>query len=388
MNIAKKRLEHTGVITRRGKVLVRGMRVDRLWERTMFKLPNRLSRAFSYSKNSPQRRGILDYCSRLVEFNQELFGREHVSLVVLGETGGWHPIPEGTGMFGSAPLDMGIVNVPLLQALAVREKRVQPKYLTMLHLNIVRWLMRESHRTGFVLHYVVDATLKHTPGMTTDVIDHYIRQTARHMRRLQKRFPKAAVILRVRNEWDAHNLTRTSLDELNWWGKRMHRWKAKPKREKVSFVSPGPSWIPEQWPEVTVVVDHGGRNDFTYSCGQGPGRYQMGLIHPTRSRGWEKLPTKIVGKLRRLANGQPVGFSESMYYVEREHRERAKKWYRGPDGWTTDLKKYITFLDNMEKAGVNLFCIHDEEGLQGDLDRKATRLEHHIAERLGGRVMI
>ena len=109
------------------------------------------------------------------------------------------------------------------------------------------------------------------------------------------------------------------------------------------------------------------------------------MIHPERGRGWTELP--YIPKLRQLAHGAPIGFTESMYYVDKRDRARATEWSRGPDGWTWKLSEYQDFISKWQ-SGIDYGIIHDEKGVQCDPSwpRGETDLEGALAEVFGGRV--
>jgi len=321
---------------------------------------------------------------RWVDYNQELFGRERVVLRVFHETG-WVELPEGSVLFGSPPHDRGTWNISELRRLSAEGRRVER--LTKVGMRNLRILFRLSHRTGCIFEMVIDATLKHAGGLTSDIIDHVIRQVVHECRKFQVKFPNAAIIVSMRNEWSAHNLTRTRIEQVNKWAERFFRWK-KGQEFKVSRTSPGPGWTAEQWPEGFCIVDDGGNNTLTYKAGTKAGVYQMAALHPLRRREWWKgLNKQELRALERAAHSAPLGFTESMYYVDRDDRVRARKWYNGTDGWAWNLKHYVEFLNTAEKQ-VQYMIVHDEKGVQADPDwpRKITRLERHLAERYGGRV--
>lgn len=319
MSVAKRREKFTGVITKNGKLRVRGKRSPFGWGRTAFKLFIKLAITMQWKPKNPKRRKLIREVHEFIEFNQRMFNREDVWFRVFYETGGWFPIKEGDGMFGSPPQDPGVWDIAKLRKIADniragKEDRV--KRLTPLGKRTLKMLFSISHRTGACFELVADATLKHTAGLSTPVIDHCIRQLAFECRIFQQQFPNAVVMINVRNEWDAHNQTRTSLAEVNKWGERFYRWKRK-NQFKVSFVDPGGGFLPEQWPEGVAIIDHGGRNDIQYKAGTRAGVFQMAAVHLTRGRGWEKIPLdpKIVKKLKEQAHRAPLAITESMYYL-------------------------------------------------------------------------
>jgi len=384
MTVAKRREKFTGVITQRGKLRVRGKRQPFAWGRTSFKLFVKIAIAMQYKPTHPIRKRLLKEVRQWVAWNQRLFSRADVWLRVFYETGGWFQIAEGEGMFGSPPWDPDIVGIDRYLDIADNVRsggRDRVKRLTPLGVKSLRFLFNLSHKTGCCFELVCDATLKHTAGLSTPVVDHHIRQIAFECRKLQQKFPNAAVMISARNEWDAHNGTRTSLSEVNAWAGRFYRWKKGP-QDRIAFLRPGIGWIPEQWPESTIIVDHGGRNDIEYRCGTKPGMFQMAAVHLTRGKGWEKIPLKktVITKLKRQANGAPLGITESMYLLDKEDRERGEQWYRvngtTPDGWTTNLNKAIEFYSSWP-VHFAYGVVHDEKGVQCDVNwpRPITRLE-------------
>jgi hypothetical protein len=309
-----------------------------------------------------------------IEHNQRLLG-EHTILRVFGETGDW----SGHQMFGSEPKDEGIWNLDELRDLAKRGIRI--RRLTPLNRKVIDWLCRMSHETGIAFEYVVDATLKHTEGLVTGTTDHAIRQTALYFRELidgkDAPYPNATIVFEARNEWNAHNKTKTKINQVNMWAQRMYRW-AKGDDRKVQFRSPGDDWVPEQWPEGHIIVDKSTGNGA--NVGPEPGNFKMSLEHPDRDRPqWWTLPPTFE-QLVTDARGVPFGYNESILYCDEEDWTRVRSWY-GARGWTTDLDHYLMWLDNC-KDSVRYFIIHDEKGMQCDTHwpRGATRLETELGD--------
>jgi hypothetical protein len=343
--------------------------------------------------------GAKDTFYAFIEHNQKLFNTQEACLRVLGESGGWSHIQPDQGMFGSPARDEGIHDVPLYRELCQRNQRLPN--LTALNLFIVEEMFKASDSTGCVFEYVIDATLKHTDGICTGVIDHVIRLTAQFMRACQMAYPNAAVFVSARNEWDAHNETRTTLEQVNNWAERWYRWKHKdwrneretPKapRPVTAFESPGADWEAEQWPEGFLIVDHGGRDLFRYDCGPEAGRFKLGALHPERSGNlhkrdrWFEVTPEWMSDVRRDSRGQPVGFTESMYFVSKPGTEG---WYRNADRWNDDLDDQMAFYAGCEAPwGPDLWYVHDDIGVMCDpYWNPGTDWEARLAEYFGGLV--
>lgn len=353
---------------RDGKWIVWGEPQKCFLGRDSFKLAAMLSRHFMGEG------GWESKAYRWIEHNQRLLG-EHCILRVFGETGDW----AGHQMFGSEPADAGIWNIAELQQMVAEGRKL--RRLTSLNMKVIEWLMQASHMTGVCFEYVVDATLKHTDGLTTPITDNAIRITAAFMRVLSKeRFPDAVIILEGRNEWRAHNKMRTKVNEVNMWAQRFHRWKNE-HGTTHSYTDPGGGYVAEQWPESYIIEDESSSNLFSFDVGLEPQTFDMGCIHPDRGGEWWRLPSTME-QLRRDCRRAPLGFNESMLYCDREDTERVQNWY-GTGGWTIDLGRYRQWLDACKgDQGVDYFIIHDEKGMQCDPDwpRPLTRLE----DALGG----
>lgn len=377
-----------------GKMLIRGAKFNKVRGRSAFKLPNLISMHYAGKGDEYIQQGgkygALDTAYRFIEHNQRLFGTEAVWLRVLGESAGWSQIPAGTGMFGSPAQDAGIIDVNSYKALCATQDR--PRSLTALNLRVLEELFRMSHTTGCVFEYVCDATLKHTEGLCTGVIDHHIRLTAVECRRLQAIYEKAAVVISARNEWDAHNETGTTLVQVNQWAARFYRWKHADGSTKRAFDSPGEGWEAEQWPEGLILVDHGGKDLFDYSCGPEPEFFKLGAVHPLRKGvGWHKrsawwsVTPEWMADLRNLSRGQPIAFTESMYCVSKPGTE---SWYRNANGWNDNLNDQMVFVAGCDLPhGPDVFVVHDDIGVQADADwNRGTEWESRLAEFYGGKV--
>jgi hypothetical protein len=337
-----------------GGFRLNGQHTPKLIGRTAFKLSNALTYKFrGWSKYGDS------YVNRYIEQQQKLFG-PHVVLRVLLETAGWNPTDNG--MFGSEPRDQGFWNVEALKD-GHREKDVHP-----IGKRVLEWFFKVSQETGVAFELVIDATLKHTDGVKAGEVDHVIRQVGIEMGELHLKYPRSLIIPNVRNEWNAHNKTRHTLAAVNMWA---HRW------ERDQY-----------WPGSQPIVCPGGGDMYTYAVGRpGSGKFAMGLIHPDRqpdNRHWTQMPN--IHALRAKASGMPVGFNESMYYVERRGNiAQAEAWYRNRRGWTDDWNSYKTFAERAINA-VDYFIFHDEKGLQCDLNwpfPDLTKLEHHFRVDIG-----
>jgi len=378
-----------------GKMLIRGQKINKVRGRSAFKLPNLISMHYAGMgddyKAQGGKYGALDTAFRFIDHNQRLFGTQTVWLRVLGESAGWTPILAGTGMFGSPAQDAGIVDVNGYRRLCLTGDRVRE--LTALNLRVLDQLFSMSHVTGCVFEYVCDATLKHTEGMCQGVIDHHLRQTAVECRRLQALYPNAAVMFSARNEWDAHNDTGTTLAQVNQWARRFYRWRGPLSSVPTqSFDSPGEGWEAEQWPEGMIIVDHGGRDLFDYDCGPEPGKFKLGALHPLRKNApWHKRSTwwsvtpEWMADVRRDSRGQPVAFTESMYFVSKPGTEG---WYRNVDGWNDNLNDQMVWVAGCDLThGPDVFVVHDDIGVQSDADwNRGTQWESRLAEFYGGKV--
>lgn len=318
-------------ITRNGFNL-NGVHRKQLVGRSSFKLANLVGQ------------GKLEKAREWVEHNQRIFGKNVVLRVFL-ETAGWSPCADC--MFGSEPRDQGFWNRQKLRD-GDREHEMHP-----LGKRVLEWFFKTSQETGCVFELTIDATLKHD-DIPKGEIDHVIRVVGIQMGQFALDYPQALIIPETRNEWNAHNQAGHSLSEVNMWA---YRWERD-----------------EYWDGVRPICSGGGENDFDYAVG-GPGKYAMGLIHPERGENWWYIKPETVFRLREKANGYPIGANESMYYVEKEDRERASRWYR-VGGWTTDWARYEQFAVDM-LAKFDYIIFHDEKGVQADVSwpREETRLE-------------
>ncbi len=332
-----------------------------------------------------------DYDNRMnwIGSRQALYDTEKLVFRVFGETAGWSPINSNQGMFGSTPRDPGIWDVGHLRMLSDRDDRVRE--LTPMNRKLIEWMFSASASMGCVFEYVCIATLEHTVGISAGVVDHCIRQTAAYCRLMDQKYPKSNVIFSAMNECFAHNKIKVELHDVNQWAKRFYRWK-KGDDTKVSFASPGDGYVAEQWPEGMIIVDEGGGDMFSYSAGNRAGAFKAAMIHPDRTpsnRKWWQVKDGHIATLRNKANGTPVGFTESMYYVDAEDVPRAEQWYRNRNGWTSELAQYIKFLD-AALPKTDYFIVHHEPGAQCSIGwpRAETKLDRHLKERFGGEDVI
>jgi hypothetical protein len=320
--------------------------------------------------------GNVDGAKNWIAHNQKL----GINLLrVFGETEFW----DGHQMFGSPPT---ITDVWDYNALSHGHR---PTQVSDLNGKMLTDLFKLSHETGMAFEYVVDATMKHaSPDIPWGTIGHCVRQTLRYMRVLQELYPKALVMVNTHNEWDAHSfgswhanygdisateLREKALREVNMQASRARRWK-NGDAVQVSYTSPGPGWEPEQWPECTLIVDHGGRNDIEYDASPGPHHYDMKTLHPRRDGEWWKVCERID-----QPGDIPTYFSESKMWVDPADSVRAQQWYRSGTAYTTDLTKYLYFMDDAIEKGIH-FTIHDEKGMQTDSGwpRDLTVLENEL----------
>ena len=328
-----------------GKFWFNGIRKKRVIGRSSFKVSNALT--YTYKGIGGSSGYGIAYVERWIEHNQKIFGQD-VALRVFLETAGWSSCD--ACMFGSEPRDQGFWVRQQLRD-GHRETSVHP-----VGRKVLNWLFEASERTGVAFELIIDATLKHD-DIPKGEIDHVIRQVGLEMGRLSKTYPKALVIPSLRNEWNAHNQSGHTLHDVNMWAVRWDR--------------------DNYWPGSAKIVDPGGSNTFTYDVGPEDGKYRAGMIHPRRDPEWYTFPDSVeLKKLQRDARGMPVGFTESMYYVEREDRDRAEKWYRNRNGWTANWGLYQDFLEHAIPL-VDYSIVHDEKGAQSDSDwpRKETRVE-------------
>lgn len=377
-----------------GKLTIRGVKKDKVRGRSAFKLPALLSQHFSGKGDDYIREGgkvgALATFYGMIDHTQRLFDEEDIVFRVLGECGGWPFVQPGAGMFGAPARDQGIHDVASYRLLCRAGDRV--KELTLLNRLILEELFKASETTGCVFEYVTDATLKHTDGLCNGIIDHVIRQTAVELRVLQEKYPRAAFIFSCRNEWEVLNNTGHTLPQVNQWANRFYRWKhADPAVKPVTaFESPGPEWTAEQWPGGFCIVDEGGSDVFSYDVGPEPGKFKLGAVHPRRKGGgwvkrsdWWDVSKEWMAQLRTDARGQPVGFTESMYFVSKAGTDG---WYRNRNGWNDDIALQLKFYEQCEEEhGPDLWYVHDDVGVQSDpYWNPDSRWEAALAEFMGG----
>lgn len=356
--------------------------------RTSFKLANVVSYHYAGKGGGFY---TLGSARRWVDWNREL-GFE--ILRVLLETAGWQPCEEGLDvdgvplnnngepdecMFGSEPIDQGVWHVPTLQG---------PARVPSMHgigRNVLEWFFRTSEETGMAFEVVVIATAKHN-GIRVGQQTHMIRQTLAQGARFQRLYPRANIVFNLINEFDAHaRPERWTIEEVNALAMRANRCKHPDGRVRQSLTfewlcteprddgsCPADAWemdcgggfLAEQWPGHPIHVDEGGENLFNYDVGPGPREFKGGWVHPRRGRGWQEWPTpEQLRELRERANGQPVGASESMYFIEPQSLERVRPWYR-PAGWTANCGEYIRFAEHAIESGIEYFIVHDQKGTQ------------------------
>lgn len=329
---------------RNGKFYFNGQKKDVVIGRSSFKLANIVSYHYTGKGEAYSLGQAREWCA----FNQSIFGRD-VVLRVLLETAGWDP--KSPGMFGSPPQDQGFWNVEKLRD-GRRETEMHP-----VGKKVLRWFFETSTKTGIAFELVIIATLKHD-NIPTSEIDHVIRQTGIEMGKLAVEFPRALIIPNVCNEWNAHS--KFTVQDVDMWAVRWER--------------------DGYWPGAAVIVDGGGGDELEYAVGDG-GAYKAAMIHPERTgRDWEQMPD--MKWLQRKAGRFPIGFTESMYYVEKEDAERAEQWYRHRSGWTHNWHKYRRFIERC-LLNVDYMIFHDEKGIQCNpwWPRQLTRLEAWGKER-------
>jgi len=366
---------NAGVTVKDGKFWFNGIRKEMVWGRDSFKLANILTYVYTGQGDKYSLNDAMEW----VRFNQMLFG-EDVVLRVFLETAGWEPCDKVDGipqncMFGSEPRDEGFWVRERLRD-GRREKEVHP-----IGKQVIHWFFKTSQETGVAFELVIDATLKHD-DIPKGEIDHVIRQVGVYMGLMAEQYPQALIIPETRNEWNAHNQSGHTLNDVNMWAERWFR--------------------DHYWDSAVLIVDG---SSIAYRVGPTGNKYRAGMIHPPRSssllsklatvlsfgvyksraRGWETFPNdEELATLRRDARGMPVGFNESMYIVEIEDEERMKQWYRS-GGRTTDWDKYLQFLNHVE-GRIDYMIVHDEKGVQCNKDwpRPMTRVDLWALEKFGG----
>ncbi len=367
-----------------------------------FKLSNLISKGAA-----GHGREFFDLGSRWVEHRQRILGEHHHERV-FNETGGWtknHP------MFGSYPADAGIWDVGDLRKRAGAGQRI--KRLTPINEDVLEWLMKTSQETGVTFEIVIDATLKHTPGLSTAITDQAIRQTSEFLRALylgeledRGHYPGATVIIEARNEWQAHNLHGTTLHQVNMWAERFRRWEWDGQGDRPWEFSHAPikNYVCRQFPEAPFIVDNSMDG---VNVGREPRNFSEMNMHPTRSGDWwtmeiiKRIDDQIytMEQFKADARGAPTSFNESKMWVDPEDLPRIlgqetvdgrtgatnAAWYHAWS-YTSDIGKYNLWLDNCTSpGGVKRFTVHDEKGMQTiyDWPRAETLLEAVLRERFG-----
>ena len=214
---------------------------------------------------------------------------------------------------------------------------------------------------GLIAEYVIDATLKHTPGVGWDVIGHCIRQTMAFFR--EQEFSN--ILVELHNEWDAHSQgswlaseydRQGALGELNRQLNRVRR--------------------AEQWPDAVFGVSHGGRNDIEYDVVSDK---QYVAYHPERQGDWH-LTTNLGREYRGL---NPVYYNESKHFIDPMDWDGTigAGWFR-PQSSTRDIGRYWRFFTESYDNGIS-FCFHHLQGMYSDASLPLNTLEHRIADAFG-----
>lgn len=367
---------------KQGRVWLNGVRRDdTVWVRSCFKLANHLT----YHWTGQGGRYGLGSARAWVDEQQ---GLGFDGCRVLLETEGWSECELGAQaddgvpqncMFGSEPVDKGFWNVDALRTGG------RPTSMHGVGKNAMRWFFETSQETGFLFELVIVATLKHNDVPQAQQT-HVIRQTLAEAYRLQQEFPRANVLMSGINEYNAH-APGWSVAKLNLVAQRADRWKHPDGRTHIGCTAPA-GFESEQWPCGPLIADPGGSNTFEYDVGPEPGKLDAGAIHPERDDNWFRFPNPSQ-KVRLVTDsrGQPWIFTESMFLVELEDIERARRWYPGEgDRWTTSWPKYSAFLAHVEAQGIPYFCVHDEKGVETVVGwpRAETRVDRWAREHLGG----
>lgn len=396
------------ITVRDGAYWFNGVRQERVVGRSSFKLGPAVSYHFAGKGGGHY---TLGKAHEWVTFNQDLgFQILRVFLETQGwqwsrdrETEAWgltycepesrrdNGVPDDC-MFGSEPIDQGFWHVPTLRGAA----RVPDMHG--IGKKALRWFFETSQETGMAFELVANATVKHE-GVSIGQQTHVIRQTLNEAAHLQREFPQALVIVNFINEFDAHDDPMWSLADIRLLAVRANRCKHDDGRTRQALTftwqQVGDDWemhcgdgfYAEQWPGHPIAIDQGGENFFTYEVGPEADRYKNGWVHPSRGPRWETWPTpEQLAELRAASNGQPVGASESMYFVEPEDIDRARIWYRTAgdgraSGWTTDWPTYRQFIEHAISK-VDYFIVHDEKGIQSRVDwpRASTRVDRWARE--------
>lgn len=348
---------------KQGRVWIEGERQDEtVWIRSCFKHPAYLSYHFTGQGGGPFYN--LGTARAFVDHQQSLGFQ---GCRVLMEMKGWRDCENGQTddgkpacMFGGEPRDQGMWNVEQLR------NGGRPTEMHGVARNALEWYFQTSEETGFIFEVVIIATLKHNDvdvGQQT----HVVRQTLAEGYRLQKKYPRARIVMNAINEWNAHS--RWTLAEVNMLAVRADRWKHPNGQTAVGCSAP-PPYEAEQWPCGPLIVDGGGGNTFEFDVGPEAGKFDLGAVHPDRGEGWERFPTQA--QQQRLvidSRGQPWGITEFMYLCEPgEEARRARgnqncgNWY-GIGGWTVDTEKYAANLAHLKAIKAPYVVVHDECGV-------------------------
>jgi hypothetical protein len=187
---------------------------------------------------------------------------------------------------------------------------------------------------------------------------------------MQAEYPKALVMVNAHNEWDAHSYGSWNADYGDLPANELH---AKALREVNMQASRARRWLLDGNTQVSYTSP--GRNDIEYDASPSPHHYDMKTLHPRRDGEWHTVCDRID-----YPGDVPTYFSESKMWVDPEDDQRAKQWYPRTQGWTTDLDKYLYFMNDAIERGIH-FTIHDEKGMQTDSGwpRPLTKLEAELS---------
>lgn len=356
-------------------VRVRGELVETVWLRSCFKLTNHLTYHYAGRGDGFYGRGSF----RAFADEQRALG--FMGCRVLLENAGWEPCDEEDGtpencMFGSEPRDQGAWDVEALR------RGGRPTAMHGIARNVLEELFAYSEETGFIFEVVVIATLKHDDvevGQQT----HVVRQTLAEGYRLQRKYPRANIVMSTINEWNANARPQWTLGEVNMLATRADRCKRPDGTTVIAHTCP-PGFEPEQWPNGPLIVDGGGGNTFDFDVGPEPGKYDLGAVHPTRDDDWREFPTDAqVAQLERDSRGMPWGVTEYMY-LRYEGGLPDSAYRKG--GWTRDCAGVIGVAERAAAKGAAWIVIHDEKGVESVVGwpRPETCIDRWAREHLAG----
>jgi hypothetical protein len=303
------------------------------------------------------------------------------ALRVFDETTGWdlrekepHPFFNRERSTSELMWDYGLIARP--------GSDVRPSRLTAHHQTMLLELIRLARKHDMKIELIVDATLKHTPGVGWNVIGHCIRCAADYLRnihrgewvdgsdrgvefgmgsaedpvahaRLRQAFeavkgPLADLVaVETHNEWDAHSGGAWADSDLD---------KAGAIREvniQIERFRRG-----EQWPEGAVWVSHGGRDGHGKDAIEYDPRLPDAIaVHPSRpSMEWKNRfdPLK--------KHGKPVYLNEIIHHIADEYWWTMDKgWFR-PASSTRDHQGYYDFVMGNLESGLWV-CDHSLVGM-------------------------